>query len=204
MIPKKKLGIYGGTFSPPHNGHVGAAEAFAATVAPDKLLIMPDFLPPHKQIDGEVDTCDRIEMCKLAFSHVTSAEVSELEIKRGGTSYTALTLEELSSNEHELYFLCGTDMFLTLGEWYMPDKIFELATICYVRRENDEENGNEIKLRTEEYIKKFNARIIPISAPVKEISSSELRLAIKQNDNRLTKLLPQGVYEYIKIRGLYK
>lgn len=204
MSSLKKLGIYGGTFSPPHFGHVGAAEAFASAVSLDKLLIIPDFLPPHKQIDGEVDATERMEMCRLAFSHISVAEVSDIEIKRGGKSYTALTLAELASDENELYFLCGTDMFLTLGEWYMPEKIFELATICYVRRENDEKAECEIKILTEEYINKFGARIIPISASVREISSSELRAAIKDGNDELTGLLPREVLEYVENRGLYR
>lgn len=203
MIRKKKLGIYGGTFSPPHSGHVGAAEAFSEAVSLDELLIMPDFLPPHKQIDGEVDALDRIQMCKLAFSHIPKACVSDLEIKRGGKSYTALTLEELSGEDRELYFLCGTDMFLTLGEWYMPEKIFEKATICYVRRECDDVCEQEISARTREYLKRFDARIIPISAPVKVVSSSELRLAIKENSPLAEELLPKKVFEYIKFKGLY-
>ena len=204
MTSKKKLGIYGGTFSPPHKGHVGAAEAFASAISLDKLLIIPDFLPPHKQIDGEADVSDRMEMCRLAFSHVNGAEISELEIKRGGKSYTALTLAELSSDEHDLYFLCGTDMFLTLDEWYMPEEIFRLATICYVRRESDKNESNTIKVRTKEYVEKFNARIIPISASVKEISSSEIRRAIKMGDARISELLPKAVFDYIKDRRLYK
>lgn len=204
MSSKTRLGIYGGTFSPPHLGHVGAAKSFYGAVPLDKLLIIPDFLPPHKQIDGEISADDRIEMCKLAFADVKGAEVSDIEIKRGGKSYTALTLAELSSDENELYFLCGTDMFLTLGEWYKPEEIFKLATICFVRRENDKENDLEIQRRTEEYINRFSARIIQISAPVTEISSSELRLAIKEEDERLVELLPSSVLKYIKERGLYK
>ena len=204
MSSKTRLGIYGGTFSPPHLGHVGAAKSFYGAVPLDKLLIIPDFLPPHKQIDGEISADDRIEMCKLAFADVKGAEVSDIEIKRGGKSYTALTLAELSSDENELYFLCGTDMFLTLGEWYKPEEIFKLATICFVRRENDKENDLEIQRRTEEYINRFSARIIQISAPVTEISSSELRLAIKEDDERLVELLPSSVLKYIKERGLYK
>lgn len=204
MSSKTRLGIYGGTFSPPHLGHLGAAKSFYDAVPLDKLLIIPDFLPPHKQIDGEISADDRIEMCKLAFADVKGAEVSDIEIKRGGKSYTALTLAELSSDENELYFLCGTDMFLTLGEWYKPEEIFKLATICFVRRENDKENDLEIQRRTAEYINRFSARIIQISAPVTEISSSELRLAIKEDDERLVELLPSSVLKYIKERGLYK
>ena len=203
-MKKMRIGIYGGTFNPPHVGHVLAAERFLESVQLDKLLIIPDFLPPHKRIDGEITAEDRLEMARLAFSHLEKAEVSDIEISRGGRSYTAVTLEELSGDDRELYFLCGTDMFLTLDEWYMPEEIFRLATICYVRRECDENDSNAIKVRTKEYVEKFNARIIPISASVKEVSSSEIRRAIKLGDARVSEFLPNAVFDYIKDRRLYK
>lgn len=199
----KKIGIYGGTFSPPHIGHVGAAESFSRTVELDKLLIMPDYLPPHKEFDGEATELDRLKMCELAFSEIDKAEVSDLEIKRGGRSYTSVTLEELSAPDTELYFLCGTDMFLTLGEWYRPERIFELATICYVRRESSAEADRLIAKRTQEYISKYKARIIPVSTSVREVSSSELRAALKSGGN-VSDLISPAVYEYIVDGGLYQ
>ena len=115
MTEKRRVGIYGGTFNPPHNGHVGAAEAFCRGALLDELIIMPDFLPPHKEIDKAVSADERLKMCELAFSHIEKARVSDMEIRRGGRSYTSVTLEELSSPDVDLYFLCGTDMILTIG-----------------------------------------------------------------------------------------
>ena len=203
-MTKKRIGIYGGTFSPPHIGHVGAAESFSRAIQPDELIIMPDFLPPHKQLDGKVSAEDRLEMSRLAFDHIKNVKISDLEIKRGGRSYTSVTLEELSSDESELYFLCGTDMFLTLGEWYRPEIIFKLATICFVRREFDVQNDHLIEKLKSEYTEKFGARIIPIDISAREISSSELRLALKNNSPYAREMIPTKVYDYIIRGGLYK
>ena len=203
-MAKRKVGIYGGTFSPPHIGHVGAAESFSRAVDPDELLIMPDFLPPHKEICGNVSAEDRLEMSRLAFSHIKNAVISDMEIKRGGRSYTSVTLEELSRDDSELYFLCGTDMFLTLGTWYRPEVIFKLATICYVRRESDEENSVRIEELTREYRERFGAKITPIDLSVREVSSSELREYLKQGSEKASELLSESVYAYIKKRGIYK
>ena len=200
---KRKIGIYGGTFSPPHLGHVGAAESFFNAMSLDELIIMPTFSPPHKQHDTEILPSDRIEMCKIAFGHIDKAVVSDLEIKRGGKSYTAITLKELSSHDRELYFLCGTDMFITLDKWYMFEKIFELAVICYVRREDEYGLGELIKEKREEYIQKYNAKIIEISNDVREISSSEIRDGIK-NKTDLSGVIPRKVYDYITEKGLYR
>ena len=198
----RKIGIYGGTFSPPHIGHVGAAESFAREVSLDEILIMPDYLPPHKQFDFLVTEEDRLEMCKRAFSHIEKAKISELEIKRGGKSYTSVTLEELTAPDTELYFLCGTDMFLTLDSWFRAPVIFELATICYVRRECDSVNDLAIEQKTEEYKSRFGAKIIPVQTAVKEISSSELREALK-NRADVSDFLPKSVYDYIVEKSLY-
>ena len=126
-MKKKRVGVYGGTFSPPHIAHVRVAKAFSDALSLDKLLIIPAFLPPHKQVDKNISANTRLEMCRLAFSDIENAEVSDIEIARGGKSYTAITLESLSSDDVELFLLCGTDMFLTLDSWYSPKKIFERA-----------------------------------------------------------------------------
>ena len=202
-MQKRKIGIYGGTFSPPHSGHVGAAESFCRELSLDELIIMPTFLPPHKQYDGEASAEDRVEMCKLAFGHIDKVRVSDLEIKRGGKSYTAVTLEELYSDGAELYFLCGTDMFVTIDKWYTFEKIFNLAVICYVRREDEYGLGELIKTKVQEYTQKYNAKIIGIPSDVREISSSEIRNGIK-NKADLSELVPRKVYDYIIEKGLYR
>ena len=203
MTEKKKIGIYGGTFNPPHIAHVRACEAFYNAIKPDELLVIPDFFPPHKELDSGATTEQRLEMTSLAFQTLPVAQVSDLEIKRGGKSYTAVTLSELKREDNELYFLCGTDMFLTLESWYRPDIIFSLANICYVRRENDSENDIKLELLADTYVKKYGARIIPITIEVTELSSSELREKIR-NGEEISQYLPLNVNEYIQSRGIYK
>ncbi len=203
MTEKHRIGIYGGTFNPPHVAHIRACEAFYREIKPDTLLVIPAFLPPHKEISDSVTTEDRLEMTRLAFDGLACAVVSDMEIKRGGRSYTATTLAELKRDDNELYFLCGTDMFLTLDSWYCPDKIFSLATICYVRRESEPENDKRLTELASYYKEKYNARIIPILTDVTELSSTELREKIKNCDD-ISKLIPEKVNNYIQMRGLYR
>ncbi len=194
-----RLGIYGGTFSPPHKGHTEAAEAFVREMKLDKLLIIPTFIPPHKATSEDASPEDRLEMCRLAFSHIPNSEISDMEIKRGGKSYTYLTLEELQDEGVELFFLCGTDMILTFDRWMRYEYIFKLASICYARRETDDEISLKIKEKTEQY-KKEGAEIFEIKHRVTEISSSEIRDSIDMSE---CEYLTPEVLSYIKDRGLY-
>ncbi len=203
MTEKKKIGIYGGTFNPPHIAHFRACEAFYEAIKPDELIVIPTFISPHKEIMGGVSTEDRFQMTKLAFEDFPCATVSDIEIKRGGRSYTAITLTELSGEDRELYFLCGTDMILSLDSWYRPDLIFSLATICYIRRENDKKNDEKIAERISYYKNKYGAEIIEISAQVTELSSGEIREKIK-NNMCVDTLLNEKVNNYIQKRGFYK
>ena len=199
-MKKTRVGIFGGTFNPPHIGHIEAARAFVEGARLDTLIIMPAFIPPHKEYTSTVSCEERLAMCKIAFAGVDKTTVSDLEMSRGGKSYTYLTLQELKSDDVELYFLCGTDMILTLGNWKNPDIIFSLANICYIRRECDEETTVMIAEKCKEYESIYGARVIPISADVIEISSSDIR------DKRVdlnSYLLPE-VQEYIRKAGLYE
>ena len=202
-MSKLKLGIYGGTFSPPHLGHLRAAESFLCGAELDRLLIMPDFTPPHKSEFGGVSAEDRLAMCRIAFSSLENTEISDFEILRGGKSYTYITLEAFSSPDTELYFLCGTDMLLTLDSWRSPEIIFNLATICYVRREDDRANDELIKTKIKEYRERFSARILELPHTVLEVSSSQLRAEIKR-DAGASSVLDPAVMEYIHERGLYR
>lgn len=200
---KEKIAIYGGTFNPPHIAHIRACKAFYEKISPDKLLVIPDFLPPHKDVSDGVSSEDRLAMTRLAFEDMPYAAVSDMEIKRGGRSYTAITLSELKTDENELYFLCGTDMFLSLELWYRPDMIFSLATICYVRRESEIENDKRLADAERLYREKYNAKIIPIVVEALELSSSEIREKIKQKSDVLD-LIPKNVNDYIQNRGIYR
>lgn len=196
----RRVGIYGGTFNPPHVGHIEAAKAFITQAKLDTLIIMPAFIPPHKQTDNLVNCDDRLEMCRLAFGNIPNTEISDLEISRGGKSYTYLTLQELASDDTELYFLCGTDMILTMDTWKNPEIIFTLAKICYIRRESDNAISELLIEKCRDYFQKYGAHIIQINTEAIEISSSEIRA----EDGIWDRYLTANVIDYIRNQGLYK
>ena len=202
MKRKTRIGIFGGTFNPPHNGHIKAAETFLKQLELDRLLIIPT-CTPHKVYTEYVLPEVRLEMCNLAFSILDNTEISEMEIKRGGRGYTYETLQELKSDSVELYLLCGTDMFLMLDKWQEPMIIFDLATICLVRRESEEENNVEIQKKISEYKEKFGARICIIDSVAVELSSTFVR-NIFSSGCSAAEYIPKNVVEFINERGLYK
>ncbi|MBQ7383817.1 MAG: nicotinate-nicotinamide nucleotide adenylyltransferase, partial [Clostridia bacterium] len=114
---KIRVGIYGGTFAPVHNGHVESAVAFMRQMKLDYLYVIPTCLPPHKEVDFADSPETRLRMCELAFSGIDGIIVSDMEIRRGGKSYTYDTLKELSGEDKKLFLLCGTDMVLTFDTW---------------------------------------------------------------------------------------
>ena len=197
-----RTGIYGGTFSPPHIGHISAARAFAEQMELDELLIIPALLPPHKTIDYEDHPEKRFRMCELAFGDIKCAEVSDIELRREGKSYTVDTLKALSAEGRELFLLCGTDMILTLGSWFAAEEIFARCTPVGIRRESDPENTELIKKKLLEYKEKFSVDVKFINAETIEISSSELRLMI-ENGECTERYLTREIEEYIKTRRLY-
>ena len=121
-----RVGIYGGTFSPVHNGHVAAARAFMEQMWLDILYIIPTGVTPHKIMKGDASARDRLEMCRLAFEGMEGVIVSDLEMRREGKSYTVDTLRELYDPSGRLFFLMGTDMLLTPGG--SPRRSFASAT----------------------------------------------------------------------------
>lgn len=195
----KNVGIFGGTFSPPHNGHVYAVKEFLRAEAPDEMLIIPTFVPPHKELKGDATPEERLRMCELAFDFDPRIRVSDIEIRRGGKSYTADTLEALSRNDTHLIFLCGTDMFLTMDTWYEPERIFRLADIVLVRRENQKELDDNLRQKAKSYTDRFGAVVRFIDVPSLPLSSTLCR-----ESKSLTELIPPLVKEYIEKCKLYK
>lgn len=201
----ERLGIYGGTFSPPHNGHIYAAKVFMDKLRLDKLLVIPTCIPPHKHV-AENDPEARLEMTEIAFSTLPeygkTLFVDPYEYRSGGKSYTAKTLEHFSGDDRELFFLCGTDMFLTLADWYHPEIICALATIVLLRRESDPENFGQIESYRAMLCDKFAARVVEIDSNAIELSSSEIRGRVADGQP-IDALVPVGVAEYIRAKGLY-
>lgn len=198
------IGIYGGTFDPPHIGHIQACKNFLNSFMVDKMYIIPTSIPPHKIRNSIVDGATRFEMCKIAFENIASnIEISDVELNRQGKSYTADTIKHFRELGNDIiYFLCGTDMFLTLDKWYKPEYILSNAIIVCMRRESDAQNTLAIKEKELEYIKKFNAKIYFLNDDAIELSSSEIRDNIE--DESVKELLSPDVLAFISKNGLYR
>lgn len=200
---KKKVGIYGGTFAPPHKGHVKAARHFIKCAKLDELLITVTYTPPHKQVKGDAEPYQRLEMARLAFGKIKKAVVSDYEIEKKGVSYTKDTLRHFKTEENELYLLVGDDMFLTLDEWRSPDEIFSLCTVVCFPRDDDGAILEKIQAKKKEYEEKFSARIMTPEYTVYELSSTEIREDIK-NGRSVSDKITKEVLDYINEHGLYR
>lgn len=191
----------GGTFNPPHMGHINAARAANGELSLSRLIFIPSGTPPHKQVAENSATPEqRLHMTRLAAEEL-SAEVSDMEIARGGTSYTVDTLREIrrKNPEDELWFIMGTDMFLTIEKWREPEEIMHLANIAVAPRCEDD---RETLHRHAEYLaEKYGATARIMKEAALEISSTEIRDAIKSETS--SDYLPRSVCEYIKQNNLY-
>ncbi len=198
---KKRIGLFGGTFAPPHLGHVHAVRTLLDSVQLDEVIIMPTFMPPHKvKVKGDTPEL-RLEMCRAAFGGLPNVTVSDYEIERGGVSYTVHTLEHLSTElDADIYLLCGSDMFLTLDTWFEAERIFHLAHIVCVPR--DTESTEALYSRKRIYEEKYSADVTLIGSDPFEVSSTEIRRMIADGEN-LSALLPKGVIEVIEREKMY-
>ena len=197
-----RIGIFGGTFSPPHNGHLQAAKAFMEQMWLDILYVIPTALPPHKEMDTPVSAAHRLEMCRLAFSEMEGVCVSDMEIKRGGKSYTVETLRELAGEDRRIFLLCGTDMMLTLDQWREPEEIFKLCYPVYIRRDTDSSLDELIVKKIAEYNEKYGKVVRRIVVDPIEMSSSEVRACLKDGKT-VSSMLAPSVEKYISDNHLY-
>ena len=193
-----RLGIYGGAFSPVHNSHVEMAVVFAEKCSLDKLLIIPTGDPPHKRTEG-VRARQRYEMCRRAFAGIPGVEISNIEIKRVGKSYTADTLRELSSLSNDIYMLVGSDKIPTLEKWYHAEEIFRLCTIVCVQRKGE---TTDVFGKIAEYKNKYDAKIEILDVDIEELSSKMIRELIAEG-RPVDQYVPSGVCDFIKENGLY-
>lgn len=199
-----RIGVYGGTFNPIHRGHLTAARAAADALGLEKVLLIPDNLPPHKELPaGSATGEDRLAMCRLTAGEVPGMEVLDLELRRSGPSYTSDTLAELHAQypDDELWLLVGSDMFLSLQEWHEPERILSLAGIAAFHRTRGDETERfaQQKANLEQI---YGARVALLENPdVVEISSTELRVQLAQGRGR--SFLTEAVCGYVLRRGLY-
>lgn len=197
-----RIGIYGGTFNPPHTGHISAAVAAVDALRLDKLLMIPTGVSPHKQLPaGSPTSRQRLEMVTLAAQADPRIIPCDIEIRREGPSYTYETVLQLKERypEDTLILLMGTDMLLSFDSWRQPEIILQNAALgVFYRGEPGELEAIENKKQT---LERVGAQIFLVKNPVIPISSTQLRrmLVFRCADP----FLPEGVGEYIAKSRLY-
>ena len=197
-----RIVVYGGSFNTPHLGHVEAARTVSAELAPDKFLIIPTNVSPHKMLaEGSPEPRARLEMCRLAFADIPGAEISDMELQREGKSYTAQTVEELrhSFPDDELVLVMGTDMFLSFETWYRFEYLLENCTLAVLARDEDEDV--QLRRQRDALAEKYGARVIILKHDPVAASSSDIRERLRFGIG--SELLPDSVYSEIIRRHYY-
>lgn len=201
-----RIGIFGGTFSPVHNGHVAAAHAFMEKMWLDVLYVIPTAIPPHKQLQGDASAADRLAMLNLAFSDADGVIVSDMEIRRGGRSYTVDTLRQVSAGLREgdrIFLLMGTDMLLSFDSWREPAEIFRLCWPVYIRREKDKTLDERIVRQIAHCREAYGKNVCRIDAPAVEVSSTDIRRAVSEGRS-IDNFVHPAVAAYIRENNLYR
>ncbi|MBR7181270.1 MAG: nicotinate-nucleotide adenylyltransferase [Clostridia bacterium] len=198
-----RIGIYGGTFAPVHNGHIAAAKEFLRQMQLDLLYIIPAGIPPHKQIDASDDPQHRFRMCELAFDGMKNVIVTDMEIRREGRSYTVDTLRALSAPDRRLFLLMGTDMMLTLDTWRESEEIFKLCYPIYMRRESDPIVEAKIVEKNRQYQEKYGRIVRRLMGEAVELSSTAVRTLVRSGAP-IEDFVPPAVAQYIREKGLYQ
>ena len=199
----ERIGIYGGTFNPPHIGHLEAARCAVDALRLDKLLLIPDRISPHKVLPlGSPTPQQRLEMVRIAARDMEKVQVCDLELNREGPSYTYETVEHLHREypDAELFLLMGTDMLETFLQWREPERILRHVTLaCFCRGLKGERD--RIK-NAKQALEAAGARVELIHNSIIDISSTQLRRMLVFRC--AGPFLPAGVEEYIREKGLYE
>lgn len=201
--PIHRIGIMGGTFNPIHNGHLLVAEQAREEFQLDRVLFLPNGQSPHKQTLQIAEASRRCDMIKLAIGGNPFFQLDLTEVSEKRISYTYLTLQKLADSypETELYFILGADSLFHLEEWKNPKEIFANCSILAAYREG--ETLNTFQKQIAYLAEKYNARIYPLHMPGFDVSSSNIRNRIRQNQT-IRYLVPDKVEAYIKKFGLYQ
>lgn len=190
-LPKRKIGILGGTFNPPHLGHLIIAEQVRNQLDLEKILFLPSAVPPHKEGKKTIDADHRAAMLEAAVRDNDDFSIEDAELKRGGKSYTYDTIVELkeANPDVEYYFIIGADMVEDLKNWYKIDELIQIVQFVAVNRPF--------------YSLETPYPVIGVDVPNIDISSTLIRQKVK-DDCTIRYLVPQEVEHYIESKGLYK
>ena len=197
-----RIGIFGGSFDPVHREHVRFVRAAIDCLRLDKVFVMPAHTPPHKPYRVLSPDEDRLEMCRLAFSDLPQVEISDYEIKQGGTSFTYLTCRYFREQfpTAEIFFLVGTDMLRDFPTWRNPQSIVNDVTLAVCGR-NDEAGWWENEQRA--FQERFGKEFARVHYNGEDVSSTKIRV-LAGAGMRLTDFLDEKTAAYIREKGLFK
>lgn len=197
------IAILGGTFDPFHSGHLHIAEKCLETCGVEKVIVIPAKVSPFKQGRKMADESDRLEMAKIAVSGIDGIEVSDIEIKKEGVSYTYMTLLALRGmmpgKRH--YLIVGSDQFFALESWYKGKSILRDFGVIVARRPgfDDEKHSDTL----ERYTSLYGTDIRVMDNDLIDVSSTEIKESLRSGGD-ITGKVPQGVRDYIYEHGLYR
>jgi nicotinate-nucleotide adenylyltransferase len=196
-----RVGILGGTFNPPHIGHLVCAQEARHQLGLDRVLLMPVAVPPHKEVAADPGGPVRLELCRLAAGDEPGLEVSALEVERGGASFTVDTLRDVHARHPQdaLTFIVGGDMARSLPTWREPEEVLRLADFAVAERE---------EIRRADILERVSGlaggdRIRFFAMPRLDVSSSDIRRRAAAG-RPIRHLVPAPVADYIDAHGLYR
>jgi nicotinate-nucleotide adenylyltransferase len=196
-----RIGVFGGTFNPPHLGHLVCAQEAYVQLDLHLVIFIPVFTPPHKPLEDEPGPEHRLELCRRAAAGDERFAVSALETSRPGPSYTVDTLQELHAKEpdNELFLILGGDVAAGLPRWRSPEDVVELATPAVANRRGTP------RARAEAGLSEFaaGARARFFSMPWIGVSSTMIRRRVKAGQP-IRYLVPDAVAAYIEAKGMYR
>lgn len=211
---RKRIGVLGGTFNPPHLGHLRMAEELAEDYRLDEIMFIPSYIPPHKGVEGVAPASDRLEMTRLSCSDNERFSVSSMEINAGGMSYTVHTLESLhKASPAELFFILGADSLREIATWKDYQRLFTLANFLVASRPGIafadawEQVPQVLReaFHVQEccYLHESGKTLIPTAVQGLDISATKIRAMVKAGRS-IRYLVTDAVNAYILQRGLYR
>jgi nicotinate-nucleotide adenylyltransferase len=196
-----RVGILGGTFNPPHLGHLVCAQEAYLQMSLDRVMLIPARTPPHKPVDDEPGAEHRLELCRSAVGGDDRFSVSDLEMRRKGPSYTVDTLEELNRRapDSELFLIVGGDVAAGLPLWREPERVLALATLVVAKRRGT------ARARVDDALDRLagGERTVFFRMPRIGISSTMIRRRVRL-EQPITYMVPDAVAEYIERHRLYR